>query len=93
MIRSFKDNETEKIFFEQVSRRFPYGIQKRAKACLDRIHAAVALKDLQVHKSMRLEQLKGNRKGQCSVRVNRQYRICFLWIDRYAINVELTDYH
>ena len=93
MIRSFKDRETEKIFLDQYSKSFPVEIQKRAKACLDRLNAAFIPKDLMAHRSHRLEKLKGKRKGQYSIRVNKQYRISFAWIDRYAINVELTDYH
>ena len=93
MIRSFRNKEIEKIFTGQYSRRFPAEIQKRVKACLDRIDAATAPKDLVAHRSMRLEKLKGNRTGQYSVRVNDKYRICFTWIGQYAVNVELTDYH
>ena len=93
MIRSFGNKETEKIFYERFSRSFPVDIQKRVKACLDRLHAASKPKDLLAHRSLRLEKLRGNREGQYSIRVNKKYRICFAWIDRYAINVELTDYH
>ena len=93
MIRSFRSRETEHIFEEEFSAKFPTSIQKRVKMCLDRIHAATSPGDLLFFRSMRLEKLSGNRRGQYSVRVSRKYRICFSWIDRYAVKVELTDYH
>ena len=93
MIGSFRDKETERIASGEFSRRFPAEIQIRAKALLDRLRAASSLDDLTVPRSLRLEKLKGMRRGQFSIRVNTQYQICFFWIDNEALHVELTDYH
>ena len=93
MIRSFKDKETERIAAGRFSKKFPPDIHERAKALIDRLQAATSLGELGKPSSLRLKMLKGNRKGQYSIRVNDQYRICFAWIEGYAINVELTDYH
>lgn len=93
MIKSFKDRETEKVFQRIFSRKLPHDIQKLAMRKLWLIDAAMNLKDLQIPPSNRLEKLKGSRKGQYSVRVNNQWRICFEWKNNDARNVEITDYH
>ena len=93
MIGSFRDRETERIASGRFSKRFPPEIQVRAKALLDRLRAANSLEDLMVPRALRLEKLKGVRRGQFSIRVNDQYRICFFWIDSEALHVQLTDYH
>jgi proteic killer suppression protein len=93
VIVSFKDKETEKIWNGIYSRRFPAGIQRPAKRKLVMIHAAISLKDLQVPPGNRLHALPGNRKGQHSISINDQWRICFQWKDGNANNVEITDYH
>lgn len=91
MIRSFKDKETEGLFGGKVSRRFR-AIEKVALRKLDMLAAAHELKDLASPPGNRLEALKGDRKGQHSIRVNDQFRICFVWREG-AEDVEITDYH
>jgi proteic killer suppression protein len=93
VIRSFKNRETEKAFHGEFSRGIPADLVRRVKMRLDRIDAAVALDDLRVPPSHHLEALKGNRRGQHSIRVNDQWRICFVWDDGGASEVELVDYH
>lgn len=93
MIKSFRDRETRCIAPGEYSSRFPVQIQRRAKMCLDKLRAMESVSELQSFQSLRLKKLRGNRKGQFSIRVNRQYRVCFEWVDGYAVNVELTDYH
>lgn len=93
MIRSFADRETEKIFHQNVSKKLPYSIQKTALRKLIMIDSAETLQDLRVPPANRLEALKGNRKGQYSIRINDQYRICFRFSANGAEDVEITDYH
>ena len=93
MIQKFKCKETEKIFSGLVSRKFPSEIQGRAFNKLAAIHASLTLDDLKFPPSNHLEQLKGNRTGQYSIRINNKYRICFVWKDGYANEVEIVDYH
>ncbi|TMA55782.1 MAG: type II toxin-antitoxin system RelE/ParE family toxin [Deltaproteobacteria bacterium] len=93
MIRSFRDSDTEKIFKRQFVRKFPRDIQQRAFMKLNAIDAAVSLEDLRLPPSNRLEALKGDRKGQHSIRVNDQWRICFVWRAGDAEQVEIADYH
>jgi proteic killer suppression protein len=92
VIRSFRDRETEKVFRREFSRRFQR-IAPVAKRKLDHIHAAAALSDLGAIAGNRLEALAGDRKGQHSIRVNDQWRICFRWADADALEVEIVDYH
>jgi len=93
MIKSFKCKETEKIYNRLFSQRLPHDIQKIAINKLWILDAATSLEDLQVPPSNRLESLKGNRKGQHSIRINQQWRICFKWHDGNSYNVEIVDYH
>ncbi|MEA3411806.1 MAG: type II toxin-antitoxin system RelE/ParE family toxin [Pseudomonadota bacterium] len=93
MIKIYRDKETEKLGEGRVSRRFPQDILRRAKMRLERIDAAVSLDDLRVPPSHRLEALSGDRRGQHSIRINDQWRICFEWRNGDAYNVEITDYH
>ncbi|MDX1250649.1 MAG: type II toxin-antitoxin system RelE/ParE family toxin [Gammaproteobacteria bacterium] len=93
MIKSFKCRETEKVFSRQFSRKFPHDIQDRAFAKLNAIDAAGSLEDLRLPPSNHLEALKNDRKGQHSIRINRQWRICFIWRGNAAIDVEIVDYH
>lgn len=93
MIRSFRCTETEKIFRREFSRKFPGDIQERAFMKLNAIDASVKIKDLRLPPSNRLEALKGDRKGQWSIRINDQWRICFKWSEGHAENVEIGDYH
>jgi toxin HigB-1 len=93
MIRSFNDEEAEKIWNGQRSRKLPAEIQQRAFNRLKLIDAAVDLADLAVPASNRLHPLIGDREGQHSVSINMKWRICFAWRDGGADHVEITDYH
>lgn len=93
MIRSFACKETEKIWDGVRSRAFPSDMQDRALRKLRMLDAAQNVNDLRVPPSNHLEALKGNRKGQMSIRVNDQWRICFSWQDNEAHDVEIVDYH
>lgn len=93
MIKSFKDKEAEKIFHMQLSKRLPLEIQRAALRKLWKIDTAHSLNDLHVPTANRLKKLEGNRKGQYSIRINDQYRICFEWVDSNAVGVEIVDYH
>lgn len=91
MISGFRDAETEKIFNGLRSRRFE-AIAKTAYRKLAFLHSAGTLHDL-ISSGLHLEALKGDRTGQHSIRINDQYRICFVWQDGKATNVEIVDYH
>lgn len=93
MIKSFKDKETEQIFNGVASSKIPPDISRRALRRLIDLDNAKRISDLRIPPSNRLEQLKGRRKHQHSIRVNDQYRICFTWKDGDAYDVEFTDYH
>ena len=93
MIKSFADKRTAAIFAGYVVRGLPAQIQKRARAKLPAIDATSQLDDLRIPPGNRLEALRGDRKGQHSVRVNDQWRICFAWRDGEAWDVEIDDYH
>lgn len=90
---TFRDVETERFWKEEKSRRIPTKIRKVAIKKLQMLNAAVALDDLSVPPGNRLEPLKGDRKGQHSIRINDQYRLCFMWRAGNAYEVEITDYH
>ncbi len=93
MLRSFRDQQAENIFRRDRVKGFSRDAQRAALRKLLILDAAVLLDDLRVPPGNRLEKLKGNRKGQYSIRVNNQWRICFTWSHGDAIDVELTDYH
>ncbi len=93
MIRSFACHETEKLFNDESSRRLPPQIQRAARRKLLLLHQARSLNDLRAPYGNHLEALKGERAGQHSIRVNDQWRICFRWQDRDALDVEIADYH
>ena len=93
MIKSFMDKEAEKIFNRQVSRKLPGDIQQVALRKLRMINRAIRLNDLRVPPNNRLEKLKRNRSGQYSIRINDQWRICFIWEEPDAYDVEIVDYH
>lgn len=93
MIKSFKCQETARIFKRQISRRFPQSIQKRAYMRLNQLNSVVAVEELRLPPSNRLEKLLGDREGQYSIRINNQWRLCFTWEDEGACNVEIVDYH
>jgi proteic killer suppression protein len=93
MIRSFKSKETEAIWQGRPSRRLPADIQDRALRKLRQLDASSTLDDLRNPPGNRLESLTGNRSGQMSIRINVQWRICFIWRDGEASDVEIVDYH
>lgn len=93
MIASFRCKETEKMFNRQYSKKLAHSVQKVAMKKLWQIDAALNIADLRIPPNNQLEGLKGDRKGQHSIRINRQYRICFKWRNNNAYNVEIVDYH
>jgi len=93
MIKTFKCKETEKIFSRSYSKKLPRDIQRAAFRKLRMIDRSKTLTDLKVPPANRLEMLSGRRKGQYSIRINDQWRICFKWVDNNALEVEITDYH
>ena len=92
MIRTFRNQDTAKVFRREFCRRFQ-AIAAVAKRKLDHIHASASLLDLGAIPGHQLEALKGDRTGQFSIRINDQYRICFIWKAGEAHEVEITDYH
>ena len=93
MIVSFRDREAERIWTGEFSRKLPTNIQETALTKLRILNAAVRLENLKVPPGNKLEALKGDRKGQHSIRINRQWRICFRWSGGNAHEVEIVDYH
>ncbi|WP_038117527.1 MULTISPECIES: type II toxin-antitoxin system RelE/ParE family toxin [Veillonella] len=94
MIIGFKDKETEKIFYRSYSRHLPIHIQRKALLKLRFLHACRCLEDFMVPPGNRFEALHGDREGQCSIRINKQYRICFrIDEDCNLHDVEIVDYH
>ena len=93
MIESFRCKETEKLYHRQFTKRLPQSIHKAAMRKLWVLDAAVQLSELKVPPNNQLEALKGDRKGQHSIRINKQWRICFEWNAGHARNVEIIDYH
>jgi toxin HigB-1 len=93
MIKSFKSNETEKIWRGEISLKLPIEIQQNARRKLRMINNSSTLYDLRLPPSNNLEALKGDRKGQFSIRINDKWRICFKWNDGDCYDLEITDYH
>jgi toxin HigB-1 len=93
MIRSFRDRDTERLFHRERPRRLPESVLRAAQRKLAILSAATALADLRVPPGNRLEKLAGDREGEHSIRINDQWRICFVWRDGDAHDVEITDYH
>ena len=93
MIKSFKDKEVERLFNRESSRKLPQGIQRVAFRKLRMLNRARVLDDLKAPPANRLEALKGDRKGQHSIRINEQWRICFRWEEGDVFEVEIVDYH
>jgi len=92
MILSFKDRETRTLYETENSRKFA-NISRVALRKLIQLDEAIVVEDLAVPPGNRLETLRGDRVGQHSIRINDQYRICFLWTGKDAENVEICDYH
>ena len=93
MIRSFGSKQTERIWNEHYVKSVDRTVQRVVLRKLELIHAAKDVEDLRIPPGNRLEQLAGDRRGQHSIRVNAQWRICFVWRDGGAEDVELVDYH
>lgn len=93
MIASFRDRDTEELWLTGRCRRLPADLQLRAFKKLAILSAAVTLDNLTVPPGNKLEALRGDRAGQHSIRVNDQYRICFVWREGNAFEVEIVDYH
>ena len=93
MIKDFASDETEKIWKGVKSRKLPQDIQNTARRKLRMLNNAQELNDLRIPPNNRFEALKGNRKGKYSIRINNQWRICFIWDNGNCRNVEIVDYH
>jgi toxin HigB-1 len=93
VIQSFRDKDTEKLCRRERSKAVPQDVQRVALRKLAQLDAAAGLQDLKVPPGNRLEALSGNRTGQFSVRINDQWRVCFVWKDGHAHEVEIVDYH
>lgn len=93
MIRNFRDRETEQLFRREPIKRLSRELQRAALRKLLLLDAATQLDDLRVPPGNRLEKLKGDRSGQHSIRINDQWRICFVWNQGQASDVEIVDYH
>lgn len=93
MIRSFACKQTERLFNRLAPKRLPADIQGVALRKLRMLHRSTSLEDLRIPPANRLERLRGDRKGQYSIRVNDQWRLCFAWRDGDAYDVEIVDYH
>lgn len=93
MIRTFADKRTKAIFEDVPVRGIGHDVRRSGRKKLLMLDRAIGLDDLRVPPGNRLEALKGNRAGQYSIRVNDQFRVCFVWRDGNAYEVEITDYH
>jgi len=93
MIKNFVCKETEKIFNRRISLKLPRDIQKTVRRKLEILEGAELLTDLRIPPNNHLEKLSKDRKGQYSIRINNQWRICFEWRGGDAYNVEIVDYH
>jgi proteic killer suppression protein len=93
VIQGYRDRDTQAVAERQRVRRFPEHIQRRAQIKLMMLNNATDLNDLRIPPGNRLEALSGDREGQHSIRVNDQWRICFIWDSGEAYQVEIVDYH
>ncbi len=93
MIKSFKDRETGKVYRREGSDKLPRDIQQVALRKLRMINNAKNLNDLRIPPANRLEKLRGDREGQMSIRINDQWRVCFIWRGGDAYEVEIADHH
>jgi toxin HigB-1 len=93
MILGFRSKEAEKIWHGEVTKRLPPAIQIVARRKLRMLNSARRLDDLRIPPANRLEVLKGERKGQYSIRINEQWRLCFRWMEAGPADVEIVDYH
>jgi toxin HigB-1 len=93
VIRGFKNKVTRSVFLGEFVKGLDGQIQQRAREKLKYLDSAADLRDLMVPPSNQLEALKGDREGQYSIRINKQWRVCFKWQDGDAFDVEIVDYH
>ncbi|MBR0948854.1 type II toxin-antitoxin system RelE/ParE family toxin [Bradyrhizobium canariense] len=93
MIKTFRDKTTEAVFDGESPKGFPADLVKVARRKLRYLHAASELSDLRAPPGNRLEALAGDRKGQHAIRINDQFRVCFVWTAQGAAEVEIVDYH
>ena len=93
MIATFRDNDAELLWRTGKSRRIPANLRRIAVRKLMILNAALTLDNLRVPPGNHLEELQADRRGQHSIRLNDQYRICFVWLDGNAHDVEIVDYH
>jgi toxin HigB-1 len=93
MIASFRDRETEELWKSGKSRRIPANLRRRAFKKLAILNAAISLDNLKIPPGNQLEALSGDRAGEHGIRINDQYRLCFVWRDGNAFDVEIVDYH
>jgi proteic killer suppression protein len=93
MIRSFRCRETEKLFGRVFLRKLPHDVQSVARRKLEILDAAETVEDLRIPPANHLEKLQGKRVGQHSIRINDQWRLCFVWRENNAYDVEIVDYH
>lgn len=93
MIRSFADKATQRVWREEYVRALDRSLQRAVLRKLELLHAAADVEDLRIPPGTRLERLTGDRRGQYSIRVNAQWRLCFTWHEGGADDVELVDYH
>lgn len=93
MIRSFADKATQRVWHEEYVRALDKSLQRAVLRKLEILHAAADVEDLRIPPGNRLERLTGDRRGQYSIRVNAQWRLCFTWHEGGADDVELVDYH
>jgi len=93
MITTFHDDETRKVWKGEFSKKLPEQIQAVARRKLRMVNNATRIEDLRIPPNNRLESLQGDRKGQWSIRINDQWRVCFIWDMGHAKRVEICDYH
>jgi proteic killer suppression protein len=93
VIRTFGDRDTQAVFQGEFVKRLDRRMQQRAREKLKYLDSAADLRDLMIPPSNQLESIKGDRQGQYSIRVNKQWRVCFEWKDGDAFDVEIVDYH
>ena len=93
MIRTFRDRDTQAVFQGEFVRRLDRRVQQRAREKLKYLDSAGDLRDLMIPPSNQLESLRGDRQGQYSIRINKQWRVCFKWKEGDVFDMEIVDYH
>jgi len=93
VIKSFKDKEAQRLFQRETSRKIPADLQRTALRKLRMLNQARSLEDLKIPPGNCLEALQGDRQGQYSLRINNRWRLCFIWEEDNALEVEIVDYH